>query len=197
MRRSAEIMNSFCIVILVLIWCSARCRSEGGFNITVLHTNDIHSRFLEANKRGGKCTDKDRYRDGCYGGVARLVTKVKELKNKNKHSFFFNGGDFFQGTVWYTVLKYNIVAEAMSRMMYDSVCLGNHEFDDGPEGLAPFLKRMVDANVTVLGTNLDTSKEPLLNGTDLKKSIIYEVEKLKIGVMGVVTKETTQIARPG
>ncbi|KAM7307455.1 protein 5NUC [Ixodes scapularis] len=85
----------------------------------------------------------------------------------------------------------------MSRMMYDSVCLGNHEFDDGPEGLAPFLKRMVDANVTVLGTNLDTSKEPLLNGTDLKKSIIYEVGKLKIGVMGVVTKETMQIARPG
>ncbi|CAN7981922.1 unnamed protein product [Ixodes pacificus] len=85
----------------------------------------------------------------------------------------------------------------MSRMMYDSVCLGNHEFDDGPEGLAPFLKRMVDANVTVLATNLDTSKEPLLNGTELKKSIIYEVEKLKIGVMGVVTKETMQIARPG
>ncbi|KAM7307458.1 putative 5' nucleotidase [Ixodes scapularis] len=144
----------------------------------------------------GVARSQDRYGDGCYGGVARLVTKVKELKNKTKHSFFFNGGDFFQGTVWYTVLKYNIVAEAMSRMMYDSVCLGNHEFDDGPEGLAPFLKRMVDANVTVLGTNLDTSKEPLLNGTDLKKSIIYEVEKLKVGVMGVVTKETMQIARP-
>uniref|UniRef100_V5GLV2 5'-nucleotidase n=1 Tax=Ixodes ricinus TaxID=34613 RepID=V5GLV2_IXORI len=130
-------MKTICIVIFVLAWGSVQCSSEGGFNITVLHTNDIHSRFLEANKKGGKCTDKDRNKDGCFGGVARLVTKVKEFK-KNKNTFFFNGGDFFQGTVWYTVLKYNIVAEAMSRMMYDSVCLGNHEFDDGPEGLAPF-----------------------------------------------------------
>ncbi|KAM7307456.1 protein 5NUC [Ixodes scapularis] len=190
-------MKNICIIIFVLVWGSAQCSSERGFNITVLHTNDIHSRFLEANKRGGVCTDKDREKDGCYGGVARIVTKVKELKNKNKHTFFFNGGDFFQGTVWYTVLKYKIVAEAMSRMMYDSVCLGNHEFDDGPEGLAPFLKKMVEANVTVLGTNLDTSLEPLLNETNLKKSIIYEVNNLKIGVMGVVTQETMQIARPG
>uniref|UniRef100_A0A6B0VD67 Putative cd73 ecto-5'-nucleotidase n=1 Tax=Ixodes ricinus TaxID=34613 RepID=A0A6B0VD67_IXORI len=190
-------MKTFCIFILVMVWGSAQCSSEGGFNITVLHTNDIHSRFLEYNRKGRECTQADRDKDGCFGGVARLLTKVKEIKKNNNNTFFFNGGDFFQGTVWYTVLKYNIVAEAMSRMMYDSVCLGNHEFDDGPEGLAPFLKRMEEAKVTVLGTNLDTSKEPLLNGTKLKKSITYQVEKLKIGVMGVVTKETMQIARPG
>uniref|UniRef100_A0A6B0VCV6 5'-nucleotidase n=1 Tax=Ixodes ricinus TaxID=34613 RepID=A0A6B0VCV6_IXORI len=190
-------MKTFCIFILVMVWGSAQCSSEGGFNITVLHTNDIHSRFLEYNRKGRECTQADRDKDGCFGGVARLLTKVKEIKKNNNNTFFFNGGDFFQGTVWYTVLKYNIVAEAMSRMMYDSVCLGNHEFDDGPEGLVPFIKKMEEAKVTVLGTNLDTSEEPLFNDTTLNKSIIYEVGNVKIGVMGVVTQETMMIARPG
>uniref|UniRef100_A0A0K8R9T6 5'-nucleotidase n=1 Tax=Ixodes ricinus TaxID=34613 RepID=A0A0K8R9T6_IXORI len=190
-------MKTFCIFILVMVWGRAQCSSEGGFNITVLHTNDIHSRFLEYNRKGRECTQADREKDGCFGGVARLLTKVKEIKKKNNNTFFFNGGDFFQGTVWYTVLKYNIVAEAMSRMMYDSVCLGNHEFDDGPEGLVPFIKKMEEAKVTVLGTNLDTSEEPMFNDITLNKSIIYEVGNVKIGVMGVVTQETMMIARPG
>ncbi|EEC02602.1 5' nucleotidase, putative, partial [Ixodes scapularis] len=76
-------------------------------------------------------------------------------------------------------------------------CLGNHEFDDGPEGLVPFIKKMEEAKVTVLGTNLDTSEEPLFNDTTLNKSIIYEVGNVKVGVMGVVTQETMMIARPG
>ncbi|CAN7999450.1 unnamed protein product [Ixodes hexagonus] len=187
--------NSF-VFLCVIVWGSAQRSSEGSFNVTVLHTNDIHSRFMECNKRGGKCTDKDRKKDGCFGGVARIVTKVKQLK-QIENTYFFNGGDFFQGTVWYTVLKYKIVAAAMSKMMYDSVCPGNHEFDDGPEGLAPFLQEMNTANVTALGTNLDTSKEPLFQGIVLKKSIIYTVKNVIIGVMGVVTKDTMTIAKPG
>uniref|UniRef100_A0A147BSX9 Putative cd73 ecto-5'-nucleotidase n=1 Tax=Ixodes ricinus TaxID=34613 RepID=A0A147BSX9_IXORI len=74
-------MKNICMVIFMLAWGSAQCSTEGGFNITVLHTNDIHSRFLEANKKGGKCTDKDREKDGCFGGVARLVTKVRRFCN--------------------------------------------------------------------------------------------------------------------
>uniref|UniRef100_A0A0K8RI53 5'-nucleotidase n=1 Tax=Ixodes ricinus TaxID=34613 RepID=A0A0K8RI53_IXORI len=133
----------------------------------------------------------------CYGGVARILTKVREIKEKENNTFFFNAGDFYQGTVWYTVLKYNIVSVAMENMMYDAVCLGNHEFDDGPEGLAPFLERMKSANVTVLGTNLETKDEPALNGIEVLKSIVYEINGVKMGVMGVVTTETLTIAKPG
>uniref|UniRef100_A0A1S4KS91 5'-nucleotidase n=1 Tax=Ixodes scapularis TaxID=6945 RepID=A0A1S4KS91_IXOSC len=76
-------------------------------------------------------------------------------------------------------------------------CLGNHEFDDGPEGLAPFLKRMKSANVTVLGTNLETKDEPKLNGIEVLKSVVYDINGVKMGVMGVVTTETLTIAKPG
>ncbi|CAN7981924.1 unnamed protein product, partial [Ixodes pacificus] len=76
-------------------------------------------------------------------------------------------------------------------------CLGNHEFDDGPEGLVPFLKKMKAANVAVLGTNLETSEEPRMKGIRLRRSKVYTVRGQKIGVMGVATTETRTIARPG
>ncbi|KAG0428868.1 hypothetical protein HPB47_024183, partial [Ixodes persulcatus] len=122
---------------------------------------------------------------------------VREIKKTTTNTLFFNGGDFYQGTVWYTVLKYNIVALAMENMMYDAVCLGNHEFDDGPEGLYPFLVRMEAANVAVLGTNLETEDEPALNNITVLKSKIYTFNGVKMGVMGVVTTETLTIAKPG
>uniref|UniRef100_A0A0K8RHV3 5'-nucleotidase n=1 Tax=Ixodes ricinus TaxID=34613 RepID=A0A0K8RHV3_IXORI len=129
-------MKSVFFLALFAISRAESSSSEEDFNITILHTNDIHSHFLQSDKRGANCSEEKAKEGKCYGGVARIVTKVRELKASQTKTFFFNAGDFYQGTVWYTVLKYNIVALAMENMMYDAVCLGNHEFDDGPEGLA-------------------------------------------------------------
>uniref|UniRef100_A0A131XKS8 Putative cd73 ecto-5'-nucleotidase n=1 Tax=Hyalomma excavatum TaxID=257692 RepID=A0A131XKS8_9ACAR len=169
------------------------------FNMTILHTNDIHSRILESTKRGMQCTDKERNESKCFGGVARIIQEVRKLKNETQNPLFLNAGDFFQGTLWYSILKYNIVSAVMANMSYDAVCLGNHEFDDGPPGLVPFLEKMVEANVTVLGTNLDTSKEPWFtdNNITLPKSIVYNISGTQIAVLGVVTTETITIAKPG
>ncbi|XP_040062724.1 protein 5NUC [Ixodes scapularis] len=187
----------FIAAFLSLPYAAPSKKPPESFNITILHTNDIHSHFLQSDKRGGNCTEEKAGNNSCFGGVARILTKVREIKKQEENTFFFNAGDFYQGTVWYTVLKYNIVSVAMENMMYDAVCLGNHEFDDGPEGLAPFLKRMKSANVTVLGTNLETKDEPKLNGIEVLKSVVYDINGVKMGVMGVVTTETLTIAKPG
>ncbi|XP_077528277.1 protein 5NUC-like [Haemaphysalis longicornis] len=167
------------------------------FNVTILHTNDIHSRILQSDKNGREC-DEDKIKEKkCFGGVPRIVHKVRELKKQSSNPLFLNAGDFYQGTLWYSILKYNIVSLVMANMSYDTVCLGNHEFDDGPAGLVPFLLKMNESNVTVLGTNLDTSGEPLFDNIKLRKSIVYEIEGEKVAVLGVVTTETNYIARPG
>uniref|UniRef100_A0A0K8RI13 5'-nucleotidase n=1 Tax=Ixodes ricinus TaxID=34613 RepID=A0A0K8RI13_IXORI len=182
---------------LAISYAAPSQRSGEGFNLTILHTNDIHSHFLQSDKRGGNCTEEKAKKKQCYGGVSRIITKVREIKKQKTNTLFFNAGDFYQGTVWYTVLKYNIVALAMENMMYDAVCLGNHEFDDGPEGLYPFLVRMKNANVTVLGTNLETKNETALHDIEIVKSKVYTYNGVKMGVMGVVTTETLTIAKPG
>uniref|UniRef100_A0A131Z1W4 5'-Nucleotidase n=1 Tax=Rhipicephalus appendiculatus TaxID=34631 RepID=A0A131Z1W4_RHIAP len=169
------------------------------FNMTILHTNDIHSRILESTKRGVQCDDDDRNKSKCFGGVARIKNVVRMLKNTTQNPLFLNAGDFFQGTLWYSILKYNIVSAVMANMSYDAVCLGNHEFDDGPAGLVPFLEKMAEANVTVLGTNLNTSNEPLFTEKNitLPKSIIYNISGTQVAFLGVVTTETMTIAKPG
>ncbi len=48
--------------------------------------------------------------EDCYGGVARLVTAVKELRASDPNVIFLNGGDFYQGNVWYTYFKWRVVA---------------------------------------------------------------------------------------
>ena len=70
------------------------------FQIRVLHTNDLHSRFDEVTlPTGSKCRDKDRTRNKCVGGVARikhLVDKIKHQHSPNNNVLFLNAGDFFQ-----------------------------------------------------------------------------------------------------
>uniref|UniRef100_A0A224Y6Y2 5'-nucleotidase n=1 Tax=Rhipicephalus zambeziensis TaxID=60191 RepID=A0A224Y6Y2_9ACAR len=171
--------------------------SNGGVKLTILHTNDIHSRILESDKRGMQCNEEKRSKKKCYGGVARIAYEARKLKKTARNVLFVNAGDFFQGTLWYSILRHKIVSAAMSQMGYDVVCLGNHEFDDGPEGLTPFLHRMKDVNVTVLGTNLDTSAEPSFRGIYLPKSTVYTFDGHRIAFLGVVTTETITIAKPG
>ncbi|XP_037572419.2 protein 5NUC-like [Dermacentor silvarum] len=165
--------------------------------VTILHTNDIHSRILESDKSGRECKDGKSKFGPCYGGIARIHNAVRRLKAAAQNPLFLNAGDFYQGTLWYSILKHEIVSAAMSKMLYNVVCLGNHEFDDGPEGLAPFLWKMKQAHVTVLGTNLDYSDEPLFRNITLPKSIVYTIAGLQVALLGVVTTETLTIARPG
>ncbi|KAH6940415.1 hypothetical protein HPB50_027565 [Hyalomma asiaticum] len=172
----------------------ARVNDE--LQLTILHTNDIHSHIVESSKYGGLCTDKDKAASQCYGGVAKITSKVKELKKKHSHALFMNAGDFYQGTAWYSILKYNIVAAVMEKMDYDYVAR-NHEFDDGPKGLAPFLLRMQKANVSVINTNADFSKEDALKDIELPKSATITINQTKIGILGAVLHETRELSNPG
>lgn len=65
--------------------------------------------------------------------------------------------------------------------------MGNHEFDDGVEGLIPFIENVTFPIVT---SNLDLSEQPNLRATKLKKSTVLEVNGRKIGVIGYLTPET-------
>jgi len=69
------------------------------FNLTILHTNDIHCRFEEANKFGGLCSSDDALKGKCFGGYARLVTAIRQLRQSNPNTIYVHGGDFFQGTM--------------------------------------------------------------------------------------------------
>uniref|UniRef100_A0A224YBS3 5'-Nucleotidase n=1 Tax=Rhipicephalus zambeziensis TaxID=60191 RepID=A0A224YBS3_9ACAR len=122
---------------------------------------------------------------------------MKEIRGNVTNSLFVNAGDFFQGTPYYTLFKSRVISDVMSQMGYDYACLGNHEFDDGPANLAPFLQKMNESNVTVVGTNTNFSQDPDLRPYDLVKSAIRVIGDMKIGILGAVIPTTKYGSNPG
>uniref|UniRef100_A0A0K8REZ3 5'-nucleotidase n=1 Tax=Ixodes ricinus TaxID=34613 RepID=A0A0K8REZ3_IXORI len=82
-------MKCLFIFALFAISSAAPSSSDDVFNITVLHTNDIHSHFLQSDSRGANCSEKKAKAKQCYGGVPRIVTKVRDLKEKEENAIFF------------------------------------------------------------------------------------------------------------
>ncbi|CAM1328026.1 Uncharacterised protein r2_g3700 [Pycnogonum litorale] len=163
------------------------------FNLTILHTNDIHSRYEEVNGIGGRCKRKRESSGECFGGVARMYTQVQRIREEEENVLFLNAGDYFQGTIWYSVLGWGPTAVFMNKLKYDAMALGNHEFDRGIQGVVPFIQ-----NVTfpVLSSNLDASREPRLKDK-IEKSVVLTVGGRRIGVIGYITQETATASEPG
>ncbi|XP_077527212.1 protein 5NUC-like [Haemaphysalis longicornis] len=170
---------------------------SSSLHLNILHTNDIHSRILESDQWGGECGERRRDRSKCFGGVARIAQKVREIKSSRRNTLFLNAGGFFQGTLWYSTLKHKIVTYAMSRMGYDVIGLGNNEFDDGPKELAPFVREMRKSGVAVVGTNVDVSREPHFKGVPLSRSHVITISGVRVALLAVVPKETELFSRPG
>lgn len=163
------------------------------FKLTILHTNDFHDRYEPISKYDGPCAPEDNTAGDCFGGSARLVTALAEARARAENSILVDGGDQFQGTLFYTYYKGKMTAEFMTKLGYDAMTVGNHEFDDGPEVLAGFIDAV---GFPVLMSNADVSMEPALKDK-IAKSTVIEKGGEKIGLIGLTPLDTPEIASPG
>jgi 5'-nucleotidase len=163
------------------------------YKLTILHTNDFHSRFEPISKYDSGCREGDNAEGKCFGGSARLVTAIADARARSNNSILVDGGDQFQGSLFYTYYKGKVAAEFMNKMGYDGMTVGNHEFDDGPEVLRGFMDAV---DFPILMSNADVSQEPALAGV-LEKSTIIERGGEKIGLIGLTPEDTDELASPG
>ena len=163
------------------------------YNLTILHTNDFHARFEPVSKYDSGCREGDNAEGKCFGGSARLVTAIADARARSNNSILVDGGDQFQGSLYYTYYKGKVAAEMMNKLGYDGMTVGNHEFDDGPEVLRGFMDAV---GFPVLMSNADVSKEPALADV-LKKSTVIERGGEKIGLIGLTPEDTHDLASPG
>ncbi|XP_018323398.1 protein 5NUC-like [Agrilus planipennis] len=190
LRRCSFFLTIVAIVVTET-WAVA-----GRFDFLILHTNDMHARFEETSRIGATCSEPGKD-ETCVGGFARVAHVVRQARKKAAEGtgpkvLFLNAGDSYTGTAWFTLYRWNITTEFMNLLQPDVMCLGNHEFDDRPVGLAPFLE---EKNFPVVTTNIDVSMEPELK--NIKKSHVVELDGHKIGVVGYLTPQTMQISSPG
>ncbi|MCP5085647.1 MAG: multifunctional 2',3'-cyclic-nucleotide 2'-phosphodiesterase/5'-nucleotidase/3'-nucleotidase [Rhodobacteraceae bacterium] len=163
------------------------------YSLTVLHTNDFHARFEPISKYDSPCSVDNNTEGKCFGGSARLVTAVAAAKARSNNAILVDGGDQFQGTLFYTYYKGALAAEMMNKLGYDAMTVGNHEFDDGPEVLRGFMDRV---DFPVLMSNADFSGEPHLAGK-LAKSTVIERGGEKLGLIGLTPSNNKEISSPG
>jgi 5'-nucleotidase len=144
--------------------------------LTILHTNDVHSRIEPFPMDGG--------RNQGLGGVVSRSGIIKQIREEEENVLLLDAGDIFQGTPYFNLYKGEPEIKAMSNMGYDACTIGNHDFDAGMENLATQLTE--HANFPMLVCNYDFSSTALEN-----KTIPYKIirkGKLKIGLLGVGIK---------
>ncbi|MDN5569201.1 MAG: metallophosphoesterase, partial [Paracoccus sp. (in: a-proteobacteria)] len=165
--------------------------------LDILHTNDVHSRIEPVNKYDSTCDAEATAAGECFGGVARIATKVKELRDQIRadggNVIVLDAGDQYQGSLFYSTYKGKDVVEFMNAIGYDAMAVGNHEFDDGPEGLA-VLTDGVD--FPVISSNLDVSQSNIL-AKKVGKHTVLEVGDQKIGIISALATDTVETSSPG
>jgi 5'-nucleotidase len=140
--------------------------------LTILHTNDVHSRLEPFPMDGG--------RNQGLGGVEARAELIKNIRKEQEHVLLLDAGDIFQGTPFFNLYKGEPEMKAMAAMGYDAATMGNHDFDAGLENFAAQLQH---ANFPILLCNYDFTSTPMEFKYQPYK--IIKKGKLKIGITGV------------
>jgi 5'-nucleotidase len=143
--------------------------------LTILHTNDVHSRLEPFPMDGG--------RNQGLGGVAARAELIKSIRSAEDQILLLDSGDIFQGTPYFNLYKGEPEMKAMAAMQYDAATMGNHDFDGGLEN---FATQLGHANFPMLLCNYDFTNTPMEFKYQPYK--IFKKGKLKIGVTGVGIK---------
>ena len=91
-------------------------------------------------------------------GPPRRATLIERVRAEHPNVLLLDSGDIFQGTPYFNFFKGEIEFKAMSAMGYDVATIGNHDFDNGVEGL---VEMMPHANFQFVSANYDVSGSPL------------------------------------
>lgn len=141
--------------------------------ITILHTNDQHSRIEPF-----EVSTDEKYSN--KGGFARRASLIHQIRQQEENVLLLDAGDVVQGTPYFNLFGGDLEYKLMSQMGYDVGTLGNHEFDNGLQGIK---SRMPHAKFDVVNANYDF-KNTLLEGY-FKPYKIIQKSGVKIGIFGV------------
>lgn len=166
-------------LLALTVMVAAVSAQEDTFSLTILHTNDVHAHHEPDG-------------DGA-GGAAIQAAVVNQIRDNVDNVLLLDGGDRFTGTLFHTQWQGEDSARIMNAIEYDAMTLGNHEFDNGDDVLAAFVE-MLEFPVVTANVNFDASA--VLAGM-IDPYTVLEVNGEQVGIIGLVTPDTPEIASPG
>lgn len=140
--------------------------------ITILHTNDVHS-YIDP-------FPADHPRNANMGGVVRRAALIESIRKENPNVVLLDAGDIFQGTPYFNYYGGELEFKLMSMMKYDLATIGNHDFDNGIDGL---LAQLPHAKFDFVSSNYDFTNTIL--DSHIKPYKILNVAGVSIGIFGL------------
>ena len=181
--------------IIAALAASAPAQVETTLHI--LHINDLHSRIQPINRFDSTCPAEDDAAGECFGGVARIAAAIDGLRGEllaaGENVIVLDAGDQYQGSLFFTTYRGAAAGEFMEAIGFDAMALGNHEFNNGPEGLLPLLDTV---SFPVLSGNLDVTADPALGGR-VQDHVVLDVNGMQVGIIAALTRDTQEISSPG
>jgi len=175
-RRSVRLIVA-ALLLLGSVGVAAGGRQTA--ELTILHTSDLHGAVLPFNDFTNRASDR--------GSLAQVATLVEGIRENAAHPvLLLDSGDTLQGTPLEQFVHVrwgepSPTIDAMNRIGYQAMAVGNHEFNFGLEALRraerqadfPFLS----ANTVTVGSGRPA----------FPPYVVLEAGELRIGVLGLTT----------
>lgn len=189
-----KFLFSFVLVLVLILPTACDDGEDPDFTLTVLHNNDGESELIDGES-----------------GIARFATVVDNLRGdlptaqaEEQGVIMLSSGDnFLAGPELNASIEDEnnfFDAIGLNLIGYDAICIGNHEFDFGPDFLADFINAF-NGTTPFLSSNLDFSGEPnlqsLVNSGDIAPNTVLTVNGRQIGVIGATTPQLPFVSTPG
>lgn len=171
MRSWTTPRRILCLTVLAALQLTAEIRT-----LTILHTNDLHSRLSPL--------------DNHHGGFAYLASVIRHEREGCIDCILLNAGDLAQGSPVSTIYKGLPIFEIANLFGYDAATLGNHDFDYGWQQARNFVET---AKYPIVSSNIVDSKNHLLTP---KPWVILNVNGLRVGVIGAMTSDLHTLTFP-
>ncbi|MBK8596842.1 MAG: bifunctional metallophosphatase/5'-nucleotidase [Holophagales bacterium] len=165
---------AFLVALVLAVPAAAADRTV----ITVLETSDLHANLLPWDYARGV--------EGAWG-LARVATRVRQIREESPHVLLLDGGDTIQGAPggWLEARRPSggphFMAAAMGALAYDAMAVGNHEFNFGLEVLRRAQK---DSSFPWLSANTRNASD---GSAAFPEFLVKELGGVRVGVLGLTT----------
>jgi 2',3'-cyclic-nucleotide 2'-phosphodiesterase/3'-nucleotidase len=176
-KRLLSLLVAFMMVFGIILTPACIFAEGENVKLTIIGTTDIHANIYNYSYEDRKDVDNL--------GMAKVYSVIQSIREENPNTLLIDNGDTVQGTILSDDL-YNTklelkhpVIDVMNFMKYDSMTLGNHEFNFGLELIE---KIEEEAEFPILAANATYKKD----GSYLVKPyVIKEVAGIKVGILGI------------
>jgi 2',3'-cyclic-nucleotide 2'-phosphodiesterase (5'-nucleotidase family) len=169
------------ILALIALWLPASAAET--FQLTILHTNDLHGRMRPITYERDSGYLSGKHPD--MGGLARRATLISRLRKEIKHPLMVvDTGDLSDGGPWSSQWWGVPEIEAYNAMHYDLFCAGNHEFKPTFDGTAQMrmLNLVQRSHFPWLAANLTEVNGTRVKG--IKPFVVHKFGKVRVGFLG-------------